>query len=244
MNSELYDAAFAGQTIRLPDLERPVRFEVHPMGKLVITSGFVVAADPLVCPEMEAFVRDVPLGSHPAEIAVASFEQDSRVAFARIRFRDERVAAWEHAVVEGQDASRLEPDEFFGYPVDSGNGAFMDRDSGGLLEKCMAEDAGFIDDFIARMEDGFPSGWAWTELRPDPNRAHNVLCFTSGWGDGQYPSYFGLCENGEVVTLATDFLVVYDQDDIAAAARHASKQDREEPAPQRKWWQFWAPRGG
>jgi hypothetical protein len=37
----------------------------------------------------------------------------------------------------------------------------------------------------------------WVNLRPDTSREENVICFSSGFGDGTYPS-FGFDSNGQV----------------------------------------------
>ena len=65
-------------------------------------------------------------GNFPVELAVAQIVDDERVAFARIKFSSETPISWTIAVCDGQDVSKLNVDEIFGYGVDAGTGAFMD----------------------------------------------------------------------------------------------------------------------
>jgi hypothetical protein len=43
---------------------------------------------------------------------------------------------------------------------------------------------------------------------PDAAYEENVVCFSSGWGDGHYPSFFGLASDGRPHVLLTDFLLL------------------------------------
>ncbi|WP_317615143.1 MULTISPECIES: DUF4241 domain-containing protein [Bacillus] len=36
----------------------------------------------------------------------------------------------------------------------------------------------------------------------------DIAMFTTGFGDGMYPSFWGLDENGEPACLVTDFLIM------------------------------------
>ena len=65
------------------------------------------------------------------------------------------------------------------------------------------------------------------------DREENVVCFSSGWGDGVYPSFVGLTADGEVAALLTDFVVL--SDDLAPA----SAGQAERAASTRPWWSFW-----
>jgi uncharacterized protein DUF4241 len=42
----------------------------------------------------------------------------------------------------------------------------------------------------------------------DEETGANILLFTSGWGDGAYPSYWGYAADDALVCLLTDFGVV------------------------------------
>ncbi len=43
-------------------------------------------------------------------------------------------------------------------------------------------------------------------VRPHPD-VGAIAMFESGWGDGMYPTWFGLDRTGEVAVVVTDFLL-------------------------------------
>jgi hypothetical protein len=45
----------------------------------------------------------------------------------------------------------------------------------------------------------------WAELVVDPDTGANLVAFSSGYGDGAYPSFWGIDESGELCCLVTDF---------------------------------------
>src|SRR4051812_35646589 len=83
-------------------------------GQLNVTSGRVLACDPLVSPEMPPFAKTVPTGSFPVTLSVASFEDgDRRVAAALLRFSEREAVRWELALHPDEDVSDLEEGEVF-----------------------------------------------------------------------------------------------------------------------------------
>ena len=48
----------------------------------------------------------------------------------------------------------------------------------------------------------------WVDFRMDQATQANIILFSSGLGDGYYPSYFGYDRDGSVVCLATDFGII------------------------------------
>ena len=43
-----------------------------------------------------------------------------------------------------------------------------------------------------------------------PSTGHTLVAFTSGWGDGFYPTWIGRSASGEVTCFLTDFFVAPD----------------------------------
>jgi len=66
---------------------------------------------------------------------------------------------------------------------------------------------------------------SWADYRLDRSDL-NVMAFSSGIGDGLYPSYFGRIGD-TVVCLITDFLMF----DVPEASPSTTIKPR--------WWQFW-----
>jgi len=205
LKADLLALAFAGGATQKDGQE--ISFVVHEIGLLEISSGQVAASDPLVAPDPPAFTQAVPNGRHPVSVAIARFGSDERIAYARLRFTEAAPVRWEMARSATQDVATLGKDEFFGYGVDAGTGCFMDPRAGQLLNARMEAEEDYFEVIIEEMDKTYAHTRSWADIRPDPAAPENVICFSSGWGDGSYPSFFGLDAEGRPVVLVTDFLV-------------------------------------
>lgn len=190
---------------------RPVKVTVtiFEAGLLALPSGRVVAADPFVGMDRPAFTREVPKGSFPVSLAILEGSMsEGRIALARVAFSPAPVISWDMAVVPGQDVATLKPDEFFGYPVDAGTGCFTDAGTALAAHKHMTADEDWSQTWIDegdRMARGEPPPRFHLNVPEGPG---NIVMFDSGWGDGLYPSWFGLDAAGNVAVLITDFQVI------------------------------------
>jgi len=190
------------------------RLQRQSCGSLQVTSGRIVACDPLVQPERPPFVRSVSgRGAFPAEL----LQHEGRHALAVLWLRDRRGLQpadlhWEPALLDGQSQNELGDDEFYGYPVDAGVGCFMDADCAAAIAEREARESSanpdygsYYDDVLDEelgskdMADHYPLG---------EGSANNVLIFSSGWGDGSYPSFWALDAAREPVALVTDFMTM------------------------------------
>ena len=206
LNLKLLDTAFSGG---MHDQNgKPVIFSSRDIGQVEIVSNRVAASDPLVCPNPEGFLHAVPNGRFPVHIAIAGMAGDERIAYAKVVFSPATPVRWEMALVDGQDLTTLESDQFFGYGVDAGTGCFMDPQTGKLLNARMDEEEDYFETIIEGMDATYAHTRSWLEFRPAPDSSLNIVCFSTGWGDGSYPSFFGLDAAGSPVVLVTDFLVV------------------------------------
>ncbi|MCR1536476.1 DUF4241 domain-containing protein [Stenotrophomonas maltophilia] len=180
-------------------------------GHLPVSSGQLVVCDPLVQAEAPALADyTAPLGRHPVEIIVHS----GRPALAVVWFKPREALTatalhWQMARWTTQDLTGLDEDSFIGYPVDAGIGCFMDTDTQqallALIEQADGEEESEWSDALID-HDGLDEG---VEYRPwGENSPHGLVVFTSGWGDGVYPSYWGLDTSGIPVALVTDFLCI------------------------------------
>lgn len=184
------------------------------MGNVELTSGRVVAADPLAQPDRPALARTVAPGEYP----VTLYQAFGRIAAASMRFAEGRPDRWELAVLPGQDPATLKDDEIFGYPVDAGVGCYMDAQTLALIDERQAQvqaqkpgaDINYYDDVLAADLDANKSIYALH--RPVAGKKGNVAVFWSGWGDGFYPVFWGLDRDGHALVLLTDFGVIENAD--------------------------------
>jgi hypothetical protein len=170
-----------------------------PTGKLVATDAFVFT-------EAQPFETPLPCGVFPIILSVAQFSNnDQRVAFASIRFRDSTPVVWDMLTLDNQDSSKLEDGQFFGYGVDSGTGCFIDEVAAKVLDRKMADDPEFYQQMMTEMERTYVHTWSWLNM---PFGKGNLVAFSSGFGDGAYATYAGFDSAGEISIVVTDFSVV------------------------------------
>ena len=179
------------------------------IGELVLTSGKLIACDPLTYPDTEPFAADLIPGSYPVILSVAHYQKDSsRVAYAMLRLSEQTPIRWEMATRPGEDLSSLSEAEGFGYAVESGTGCFMDMDAAQVIDASLEAET-FEDSLggklLEALEKNYKPTWDWAVLRVDDSTEANVIAFTTGWGDGAYPSYFGYDAEDNIVNLVTDF---------------------------------------
>ena len=181
-------------------------FHLQAIGNLIVRNGRIVACDPLVSlVGAREFTHDFPKGAFPVELAIARTGDEEYIAFARIRFSNRPAVRWENAVPQGHDPAELGDDELFGYGVDSGTGAFMDTSGQAQLHAFMGEDAFYFDAFEAAFDQNYQDTRTWLLWEGTET---NAAMFTSGLGDGFYPSFVGYDPSGAICRLVTDFGLV------------------------------------
>ena len=193
-----------------------VKISVDPVGKLVLTSGKLLAWDLLMIPDDRyCFKKLLQPGRYPVYVSVAEFHPggDARVACAMLRISEEPTVRWEVAAVCEPGAEQTE--EGYGYGVDSGTGSFMDVEVAQLLAPLVWEGEGehnkfeeFCDKVLAEMQlnsCGLYGSASWADILVDESTGANVITFSSGWGDGGYASFWGYDAAGELTSLVTDF---------------------------------------
>jgi hypothetical protein len=194
-----FEASGAGISFGTPTTLSTVR-----AGDLVLPTGRVVAADVFFF-QTEPFIRTLPAGRYPVQLLMSARDPSvaGDVAAAMIRAAPGDPVSWELAIVPGQDPTTLKADEFFGYGVDSGTGCFASAEAVAVLT------ANRFDAYADRVQQGmFPSDGVYNasvDVTVDPVTGVNVIGFASGFGDGAYPSWFGLDSGGDPLVLLTDF---------------------------------------
>jgi hypothetical protein len=212
LSEKIVIGAFAAG--QLPHSDGFVKMKVAQIGELVVTSNTVVATDPIVVSMIKPFTQPVPNGRHPVTVAIATIDGYERIAFARVEFSRQAPVTWKMAVMDGQDPASLKPGHFFGYGVDGATGCFMDNVAGTLMGQRYQEEGpyfAFGDLIVDAMESSYQDSRQWGVVHPIEGRDENIICFTTGYGDGAYPSFFGFDADGAVAQLVTDFMLFADQ---------------------------------
>ena len=192
------------------------RVEVRAVGAVSLPTGRVVATDPFVFPERKPFRQAVPPGRYPILLSIAHIKPetgrakpDQRVACAMLRLTRRAPVRWRMATMTGQRLRDLKPGHFFGYPVDAGLGCFLDARAAKLLDRLMRDDPDYFERMMTAAEPNYAPTRDWADFPLDDTKGGlNVVFFSSGFGDGSYPSFWGFDADGGVACLVTDFQVV------------------------------------
>lgn len=196
-----------------------VTISTHQIGELVLTSGRIIACDPLIVPDTRYFLKKtLKPGRYPIIVSVADFQpvDNARFACARLRISDETTVRWEVALINDPAADATA--ELTAYGVDAGTGCFMDCDAAEVIEGLVSlevkypekdEFEMFCERVIEEMErnsfgaHSLTAGWA--NMRVSKDTEANIIAFSSGWGDGGYASFWGYDASGDLTSLVTDF---------------------------------------
>ena len=161
-----------------------VSIEVCEVGSLIVTSGRIVACDGL-SPSTETFVETIQPGAYPVVLSIALFYDETPViACAMLRLKDEMPSGWKLAITYNQNEVIKQEDEIVGYGVDSGSGCFADLEAMKTL-------IGSANVYNCLQEEVSQSGMKMVDFPLDPLSSSNVIVFSSGYGDGTYPTYVG-----------------------------------------------------
>ena len=197
--------------------------EIH-IGDLNLPTGKIIAADPFFTLEQRPFAKMVEPGKYPVYIYMSEIDEiHHRVAYAKIKLRPENAAKWVMAITDDlttEELSDLGEDEFYGFPVESGIACFLDAETNNsLLDKMdrlqqADPESNYYDEVLAEEFRSYSGKnkfsrelGDWNDHKPDSDSDNNVIMFASGWGDGYYPAYWGLNENGDATELVIDFLI-------------------------------------
>lgn len=181
------------------------------IGTLFLPTGNIVATDPFCLSETEAFQKRVTPGNYKVVLHIHHIGDDCRVAFSEIRFSNNLAVSFELALTKQQamqhSTAPLTDDEYFGYAVDSATGSFMDKSTFDMLDTLTLEDDSFFTEMGDIMDKSYIDTYSVGNISL-PNSNHNLVAFSSGYGDGFFPSFWGYDENGILCNLITDFFTI------------------------------------
>lgn len=166
-----------------------VTLRLVALGRLQLTTGRLVATDPIVFADREPFTARLPRGSFPVEVCAVRRGQDEQVAWARLVLDAGTVERWTPLRLAGEERSA--------YPVDAGLACFMDAEAALAMEA----DLGDPQELLLAALDGAPLG---TVVSVGKGKA-NVALFRSGAGDGLYAAWLGVGAAGAPRQVVTDF---------------------------------------
>lgn len=195
-------------------VESPL-LESFDVGKIYLPTGRLVACDPLITNDMQAFSAVFPKGDF--SVLLHKERESNCVAYAEIVFSDAEITSWEMATTENQNIKDLAEGEVFGYPVESGMGCFMDVEtqiSLNELEQKLYHSKGV--DFMGIYEEFFHEHFfdengaidQYAFLKPSEKLSGTIFGFETGYGEGFYASYVAYDITNTPVKIVTEFIEI------------------------------------
>lgn len=195
-------------------VENPL-LESFEVGKLYLSSGKLVACDPLITNDMLPFTTQFPKGSF--SVLLHKERESNCVAYAEIIFSNSEISDWKLATTAGQHIKDLEADEVFGYPVESGMGCLMDVETQthlNELEQRLYRSKGA--DFMGIYEEFFHEHFfdekgaidQYAFLKPLEEQPGTIFAFETGYGEGFYASYIAYGKDESPVKIVTEFIEI------------------------------------
>lgn len=190
-----------------------ILIETYQAQDLYLSSGKLLACDPLITNDKSPFIATFPRGNFP--VFIHKEKESNCIAYVEIKFSDKQISRWELAICEGQDLKNLEEGEIFGYPVQSGMGSFMDADAQNALnhlENRLYHRKGV--DFMGIYEEFFRPHFydfegsinQFAVIKPDDELEANIAAFETGYGDGFYASYIAFDSQNNPVKIISEFI--------------------------------------
>ena len=192
------------------------------IGTVHFPTGTIFACDPLV--ELEdalPFLQTIPAGTYPLKICVVPSEQyGDRYACVKVEVSPEKPVRYELGMTGKEDLDEeLDEDDYFGFGVDAGMGCVADIQTQSAFKaywaKRLEEDPDidpYNDLFCDLLEENAKAHPKYQLSHGDwlnwtvPDTDCNLPIFSSGWGDGYYPVYFGYDAKGEVCAVYVRFI--------------------------------------
>lgn len=173
-------------------------------GEIEISTGAVCFFDPYNPGRGRPFSARFPAGKYRPFMLMISTSNGDRVALAGLDGGElKNAAVWRLAFTDERDALKLlSPDETVGVTVSSGFGALCDiKTFGDFAELVKSGEQTFHPlDGAVNMDGGCAQICKLKDVL--------LPTFNTGWGEGNYSSFIGIGEDGEIKGLICDFAMV------------------------------------
>lgn len=194
------------------------------MGEVNFPTGSILVRDPLVYLQRRElpYMQKVPVGVFPIDTLVAKINEDNyRYVATRVRFSDKKDLIYKNALKGNEDISDVNENSFFGFYVDAGLATIVDVETRDRYcdfeEEWYKSNPGgnIYDDFFAgefkKSYETNPKfqreGGDWINFLI-PNTNLRIPMIQSGFGDGEYPVYFGYDIDGKLCEVVIEYIYV------------------------------------
>lgn len=195
------------------------------IGPCDLPSGNILVRDPLVFltnRNERPYFQKAPAGRYETELCIIKSDGKDcdRYAAVRLRFNDKRAVSFYEALIGNENLETLEnAGDYFGFCVDAGLGCICDEmvhriycDWDEQWCKDNPDDNTYDGYFAALFDENYHrhpeyqrAGGDWLNWQV-PGTEYHIPIFQSGLGDGTYPVYWGIDENGEICQLVIQLI--------------------------------------
>ena len=171
-------------------------FQNKTLGKLNLSSGKIIATDPILINDSEPFTKNFPKGSFPVDISIAN---KNIVAFVKLTFSNNKIKKWKYALLKGEkDISIRDTSLFYCFSVDAGVACLFDAK---YLKKAKSLNQNEWNKSFFLQKPKYESFIA---------KNHNIeaAVFETGYGDGCYATFIGYDEKGQPSQILIDFGII------------------------------------
>lgn len=213
MNIEKYNKYFNG------DYDNTV------ISTLSVSDGNVIVADPFgLYIDFPPYIQKIPVGEFDVTACIIRKDSDTRIAAVNVQFTDSQPVRFEMALdgsESSEDIAALAEGDFFGFSVDAGLAAILDTTS---LKAYLAfesdwynsnPDKNIYDDlFLEMFSESYNNAPNFQRSCGDyidfiiPGTDYHIPIFSSGFGDGVYPVYFGYSKDNNICSMSILFIDV------------------------------------
>ena len=190
-----------------------ILIDTYEAQDLHISSGQLIACDPVITNDKKPFLTKFPTGDFP--VLIHKEKESNCIAYVEVTFSKHKIENWELALCQDQNVKDLVEGEIFGYPGKSGMGSLMDIETQvalNNLETTLYRRKG--DDYMGIYEEFFHPNFFDTDgiinqfatLKPNEEELENLIAFETGYGEGFYASYIGLDNQKKPVKIISEFI--------------------------------------
>jgi hypothetical protein len=179
------------------------------VGDLVLPSGRVMVGDPAESYNMLTFDLGLQPGKYPVHVVTARprylGDDWARVAWETLTLSKRPVTHWQPAIPVGHSAKELKPGDVFVWGTDGGTAGFGSPEAVKVIDAAAGVDQPLVDELFDRER---ANDYEWALLTVDSHSGANAFACESGFGDGGYPVFVGLDDQGRPAMLLSDFSVL------------------------------------
>ena len=195
---------------------------VLDMGEVTFPSGEILVRDPLVWLRRneKPYLETVPKGTFPLKTLVVKIEEDHyRYVATRVQFTDKLPVVYYEALIGNENLDSVEEDSYFGFSVDAGLATIVDVETKNAYcdfeekwyqenpEKNIYDD--FFEEIFAQNAIEHPlyqrEGGDWINFKI-PDTDLTIPMIQSGFGDGNYPVYFGYDKDHQLCDVVIEYI--------------------------------------